>query len=157
MGVPFCACPCLILSLLGYKLPPSNPLGNIHWDSAPAIAPLCPWELAAAGGQGEERDALADAQQTPHRDRDQVAEEGSSLSQAFLVSWKIQERYKEDSKKIESLSAPSPGLGGQQQAALSRSSSTGSSRRGSQEKGTVLLLLPTLSLCPECPGGICAP
>lgn len=46
----------------------------------------------------------------------------------------------EDSKKIQSIGAPSPGLGGRQKEAPSRSSSTGSSRRGHQEKGTALLV-----------------
>lgn len=44
----------------------------------------------------------------------------------------------EDSKKIQSISALSLGLGGQQKAALCKTSSRHSGR-GSQEKGTVLL------------------
>lgn len=96
-----------------------------------------------------ERDTLPDPQQTPHRDRNQVALDRERIF-PFLGIFGVLE----DSKKIQAINAPSPGLGGQQKAAPSRSSSTGSSGRGSQEKGMVLLvsmLLPTLSLCPGNP------
>lgn len=66
----------------------------------------------------------------------------------------------EDSKKIPSISVLFPGAGGQQKAATFRSSCTGSSCRGSQENGTVLLVakwLPSLSCCPGSPWGVCAP
>lgn len=59
-----------------------------------------------------------------------------------------------------SISVLFPGPGGQQKAATSRRSYTGSSWRGSQENGTILLVakwLPTLSCCPGSPCGICTP
>ena len=81
-GVPLCTRPCLIPSFLGYRLPLSIPLRNIHLDLAPTSIPLCPWTLAAMEAQ-EGSGTAAPTPSKPHTGtgtRWHQTKEGSSLS-----------------------------------------------------------------------------